>query len=64
MKNKNIGIGLVAIGSVLYFTSMNEKPLTKPEIMAGDDVSIKGVSKAMIVVGAALLIFNLISTQK
>jgi hypothetical protein len=32
--------------------------------MAGDDVSIKGVSKAMIVVGAALLIFNLISTQK
>lgn len=64
MKSKNIGIGLVVLGSALYLTSMNEKPLTQAEILAGDDVSIKGVSKAMVVVGATLLLINLISKNQ
>jgi hypothetical protein len=64
MKTKNTAIALLAIGSVLYLTSANEKPLTQAEIAKGDDVSIKGVSRAMVIVGATLLIINLFSKQQ
>lgn len=64
MKTKNIGIGLLVVGSFLYLTSMNEKTLTPEEIQAGDDVSIKRASKTLLIAGAALIVFNLISKNQ
>ena len=43
---------------------MNEKTLTPEEIQAGDDVSIKSASKTLLIAGAALVVFNLISKNQ
>lgn len=64
MNTQKTGIALVAIGAVLYFTSMNEKPLTQSDIKAGDDISFKQLSKLMLGIGAGLLIINVITKNK
>lgn len=58
MKPLSIGIGMAALGAVLYLTSKDEKPLTPSDITAGDDVSIKGVSRLLLMVGGAVILYQ------
>lgn len=58
--NTKIAIGLLAIGTVLSIGSRDEKPLTPEDIKSGDTVSMKGLSRLMLVAGGAMLVYQVV----
>lgn len=57
-KNKKIAIGVLVVGTAMYFATKEEPKRTEGQILAGDTVSLRDISKLLLLGGAISLVYQ------
>jgi hypothetical protein len=57
-KNKKIALGFLVAGTVMYFATKEEPKPKQGQILAGDTVSLRAISKLLIIGGAISIVYQ------
>ena len=57
-KNKKIALGFLVAGTVMYLATKEEPKRTEGQILAGDTVSLRAISKLLIIGGAISIVYQ------